>query len=97
MPRIFIDGRPFDARSDQTVMQVADANGIHIPRLCWHPQLSIAGNCRLCVVQVEDRSWVEISCNMPVAEGLRVHTDSALVRAHRKPDCRRRRGTAHGC
>ncbi|NLZ42292.1 MAG: 2Fe-2S iron-sulfur cluster binding domain-containing protein [Comamonadaceae bacterium] len=84
MPQIFIDGRPFEARGDQTVMQVADANGIHIPRLCWHPQLSIAGNCRLCVVQVEDRSWVEISCNMPVAEGLSVRTDSELVRAHRK-------------
>jgi NADH-quinone oxidoreductase subunit G len=84
MPQIFIDGRPFDARKDQTVMQVADENGVHIPRLCWHPKLSIAGNCRICVVQVEGRSWVEISCNMPVTEGLRVLTDSELVRAHRK-------------
>ena len=70
MPQIFIDGQPFDARTDQTVMQVADANGIYIPRLCWHPKLSIAGNCRLCVVQVEGRSWVEISCNMPVSENI---------------------------
>lgn len=84
MPQIFIDGQPFDARGDQTVMEVADENGIYIPRLCWHPQLSIAGNCRICVVQVEGRSWVEISCNMPVAEGLRVLTDTELVRAHRK-------------
>ena len=84
MPRIYIDGQPFDARTDQTVIQVADANGIYIPRLCWHPQLSIAGNCRLCVVQVEGRSWVEISCNMPVTEDLRVLTDTELVRAHRK-------------
>ena len=84
MPRIYIDGQPFEARTDQTVIQVADANGIYIPRLCWHPQLSIAGNCRLCVVQVEGRSWVEISCNMPVTEDLRVLTDTELVRAHRK-------------
>ena len=84
MPRIFIDGQPFDARTDQTVLQVADANGIYIPRLCWHPQLSVAGNCRLCVVQIEGRSWVEISCNMPVTEGLKVLTDTELVRAHRK-------------
>jgi NADH-quinone oxidoreductase subunit G len=84
MPRILIDGRPFEARTDQTVMQVADAHGIEIPRLCWHPALSIAGNCRLCVVQVEGRSWVEISCNMPVTEGLSVLTDTELVRAHRK-------------
>ena len=84
MPQIFIDGQPFQARTDQTVLQVADAHGIYIPRLCWHPQLSVAGNCRLCVVQVEGRSWVEISCNMPVSEGLRVLTDSALVREHRQ-------------
>jgi NADH-quinone oxidoreductase subunit G len=84
MPRIFIDGEPFDARTEQTVLQVADEHGIFIPRLCWHKGLSIAGNCRICVVQVEGRSWVEISCNMPVSEGLRVLTDTELVRAHRK-------------
>jgi NADH-quinone oxidoreductase subunit G len=84
MPQIFIDGQPFQAGIDQTVLQVADANGIYIPRLCWHPQLSIAGNCRLCVVQIEGRSWVEISCNMPVSEGLKVLTESPLVREHRK-------------
>jgi NADH-quinone oxidoreductase subunit G len=84
MPQIFIDGQPFEASIDQTVMQVADENGIYIPRLCWHPQLSVAGNCRICVVQVEGRSWVEISCNMPVTEGLKVLTDTELVRAHRK-------------
>jgi NADH-quinone oxidoreductase subunit G len=84
MPRIYIDGQPFEASLDQTVIQVADAHGIYIPRLCWHPQLSIAGNCRLCVVQVEGRSWVEISCNMPVSEDLKVLTDTELVRAHRK-------------
>ena len=84
MPQIFLDGQPFQARTDQTVLQVADEHGIFIPRLCWHPRLSIAGNCRICVVQVEGRSWVEISCNMPVSEGLRVLTDSPLVREHRK-------------
>jgi len=84
MPEIFINGQSIQAERDQTVMQVARANGITIPYLCWHPQLSIAGNCRLCVVQVEGRSWVEIACNMPVSEGLRVLTDSEPVRAYRK-------------
>ena len=77
MPQIFIDGQAFQARTDQTVLQAADEMGVYIPRLCWHPQLSVAGNCRICVVQIEGRSWVEISCNMPVSEGLRVLTDSA--------------------
>ena len=84
MPRIFIDGNPIEAESDQTVMQVAVANGIVIPYFCWHPQLSVAGNCRICAVQVEGRSWVEIACNMPVVEGLKVLTDSEPVREYRK-------------
>ena len=84
MPRIFIDGQAYVAGAEQTVMEVAVANGIVIPALCWHPRLSVAGNCRICAVQVEGRSWVEISCNMPVVEGLKVLTDSEIVRDYRK-------------
>ena len=84
MPEFFIDGRPIRAESGQTVLQAALAHGAEIPYFCYHPALSIAGNCRVCVVQVEGRSWVEIACNMPVTEGLRVLTDSDLVREHRK-------------
>ncbi len=84
MPEIFINGTAVQADASQTVMQAAQASGHFIPYFCWHPQLSVAGNCRICTIQVEGRSWVEIACNMPVAEGLRVLTDSDLVRAHRK-------------
>jgi NADH-quinone oxidoreductase subunit G len=84
MPRIYINGQALEARSDQTVMQVAQAHGIEIPAFCWHPKLSIAGNCRICAVQVEGRSWVEIACNMPVAEDLRILTDSEMVREYRR-------------
>ncbi|HEY5307941.1 MAG TPA: 2Fe-2S iron-sulfur cluster-binding protein, partial [Casimicrobiaceae bacterium] len=72
------------ADANQSVLQAALANGFYIPYFCWHKELSIAGNCRICTVQVEGRSWVEISCNMPVSEGLHVLTDSDLVREHRK-------------
>ncbi len=84
MPEIFINGQSVQAEANQTVMQAALANGYFIPYFCWHPQLSVAGNCRICCVQVEGRSWVEIACNMPVSEGLHILTDSDLVRAHRK-------------
>ncbi len=84
MPEIFINGQPVQAKAGETVLQAALANGFFIPYFCWHPSLSIAGNCRVCVVQVEGRSWVEIACNMPVTEGLKVLTDSELVREHRK-------------
>ena len=64
MPEIFINGQPVQAEANQTVLQAALANGFYIPYFCWHKELSIAGNCRICTVQVEGRSWVEISCNM---------------------------------
>ena len=84
MPEIFINGHPVQAADNSTVLEAARASGHFIPYFCWHPQLSVAGNCRICVVQVEGRSWVEIACNMPATEGLRVFTDSDLVKAHRK-------------
>jgi NADH-quinone oxidoreductase subunit G len=83
MPEIFINGQPYQAAADQTVLQVCLANGIYIPYFCWHPQLSVAGNCRICMVEEEGRG-VDIGCNMPVKAGMRVLTESEEVRAHRK-------------
>ena len=53
MPDFFINGQPVKAEKGQTVMQAAKAAGYFIPGFCWHPQLSVAGNCRICVVEVE--------------------------------------------
>ena len=90
MPEIFINGQSIEAREDQTVLQVALANGIFVPYFCWHPQLSVPGNCRICMVEVasegqaEGEGWLDIACNMPVTKGMRVFTDSTRVRARRK-------------
>jgi len=88
MPDFFINGQPVHAEKGQTVMQAALAAGFYIPYFCWHPHLSVAGNCRVCVVEVEGESggenWSEIACNMPVSEGMRVLTDSEGVRRLRK-------------
>jgi NADH-quinone oxidoreductase subunit G len=83
MPEIFINGQAIQAEKGQTVLQVALANGLFIPYFCWHPALSVAGNCRICAVEVEGRD-LDIACNMPVSEGLRVLTDSEAVRTWRK-------------
>jgi len=83
MPEIFINGQAIQAEADQTVMQVAQANGHFIPYFCWHPQLSVVGNCRMCLVEVEGRG-LDIACNMPVSAGMKVFTDSDEVKAHRK-------------
>ncbi len=86
MPRLTIDGREIEAEAGKTVMEAATGAGIFIPYFCWHPHLSIHGNCRICVVGVEDKGgeWIEIACNMPVAEGMVVHTNSEGVRKRRK-------------
>jgi len=86
MPRLTIDGREIEAPAGQTVMEAAKEAGIFIPYFCWHPELSVPGNCRICVVGVEDKGgeWVDIACNMPVAEGMVVYTNSEKVRERRK-------------
>jgi len=88
MPDFFINGQPVHAERGQTVLQAALAAGFYIPYFCWHPNLSVAGNCRVCVVEVEGEggggSWSDIACNMPVTEGMRVLTDSEPVREQRK-------------
>lgn len=86
MPEFFINGQPVQATDDQTVMQAARANGHFIPYFCWHPQLSVPGNCRICTVEVEAEGggWLDIACNMPVTPGMRVLTDSERVRTRRK-------------
>ncbi len=88
MPEIFINGQAVQAADKQTVMQAALANGFFIPYFCWHPNLSVHGNCRICVVEVEgdggSGGWLEIACNMPVSKGMRILTDSERVKARRK-------------
>ncbi len=86
MPRLTIDGREIEAKAGQTVMEAAREHGIFIPYFCWHPNLSVPGNCRICVVGVEDKGgeWLDIACNMPVSEGMVVFTASEKVKARRK-------------
>ena len=83
MPVIYINGEAVDTGEHRTVLQVALANGFYVPHFCWHPELSIVGNCRVCVVEQEGRG-VNIACNMPVVDGMRIQTESEPVLAQRK-------------
>ena len=83
MPEIFINGQSVQAELHRTCL-TPHSRRASLPYFCWHPELSIAGNRRVCAVQVEGRSWVEIACNMPATEGLRVQTDTELVNEYRK-------------
>ena len=76
LSRLTIDGREITVAEGTTVIQAAEQLGIFIPRYCYHPGLSIAGNCRICLVDVEKSPKLEISCSLAVREGMVVHTKS---------------------
>jgi len=76
MPKVTIDGKEFEAQAGQTVIQVALENGIDIPHFCWHPALTVAGNCRMCLVDVEKIPKPSIACATTVSEGMVVHTQN---------------------
>ena len=76
MPSLSIDGREIGVPEGTTVIQAAEKMGIFIPRYCYHPGLSIAGNCRICLVDVENLSKLQIACNLPVTEGMVIHTSN---------------------
>jgi len=79
MATISIDDKQIEVEGRPTIMQVALANGIPIPQFCWHPRLSIAGNCRICLVEVEKMPKLAISCQTTVSDGMVVKTKSDKV------------------
>ena len=85
MPKLTIDGIEVDVAPGSTVLQACEAAGIEVPRFCYHDRLSIAGNCRMCLVEIEKTPPKPISsCTYPAAEGMVVHTDTPMVRNGRK-------------
>jgi len=75
-----IDGKTVQVPAGSTVMDAANELGIHIPHFCWHKKLSIAANCRMCLVQVEKAPKPLPACATPVANGQRVFTHSDFAR-----------------
>lgn len=79
MAKITIDGKIYEAESNLTVIQAARLHGIHIPYFCWHPRLSVAGNCRICLVEIEKMPKLMIACATQVLDGMVVKTKSDRV------------------
>jgi NADH-quinone oxidoreductase subunit G len=73
---IEINGVALTARKGQMIIQAADAAGITIPRFCYHEKLSVAANCRMCLVEVEKMPKTVPACATPLAEGMKVFTKS---------------------
>lgn len=81
---LFIDGKPVRAAEGETVLEVAQREGIHIPALCHLPGLPAWGACRLCLVEVEGMEKLQTACTTWVAQGMVVKTDTPRVRARRQ-------------
>ncbi len=85
MPKVTVDGREIEVPNGATVLQACELAGKEIPRFCYHERLSIAGNCRMCLVEVKPGPpKPQASCALPAAEGQEIRTDSAMVTAARE-------------
>jgi NADH-quinone oxidoreductase subunit G len=85
MAKVTVDGIEVEVPNGSSVLQACEAAGKEIPRFCYHERLSIAGNCRMCLVEIEKAPPKPISsCTYPVADGMVVHTDSPMVRNGRR-------------
>jgi NADH-quinone oxidoreductase subunit G len=80
MPKLTVDGRETEVRHGATVMEAANGLGIYIPHFCYHKKLSIAANCRMCLVQIEKAPKPQPACATPVTDGMKVFTRSDYAR-----------------
>jgi NADH-quinone oxidoreductase subunit G len=80
MPKLEIDGRQVEVAQGATVMDAAAKLGIYVPHFCYHKKLSIAANCRMCLVEVEKAPKPMPACATPVTDGMKVRTGSPLAK-----------------
>jgi NADH-quinone oxidoreductase subunit G len=84
MPKVTVDGLELEVAPGSTVLQACEAAGREIPVFCFHQRLNIAGNCRMCLVEIEKSPKPVASCAMPAGEGMVIKTDTPLVHKARK-------------
>ncbi|CAL8406913.1 unnamed protein product [Arctogadus glacialis] len=84
MVEVFVDGKPVEVEAGTTVLQACEKVGIQIPRFCYHERLSVAGNCRMCLVEIEKAPKPVAACAMPVMKGWNILTNSDKTRKARE-------------
>lgn len=85
MVKVIVDGIPVDVPNGSSVLQACEIAGKEIPRFCYHDKLSVAGNCRMCMVEVVgSRKPLVSSCSQPAMNGMQIATDTEMVRAARR-------------
>ncbi|XP_010271237.1 PREDICTED: NADH dehydrogenase [ubiquinone] iron-sulfur protein 1, mitochondrial [Nelumbo nucifera] len=81
---VFVDGYPVKIPKGFTVLQACEVAGVDIPRFCYHSRLSVAGNCRMCLVEVEKSPKPVASCAMPALPGMKIKTDTPVAKKARE-------------
>ena len=76
MPKLTVNGIEVEVEPGATLLQACEAAGAEIPRFCYHERLSVAGNCRMCLVEMERAPKPVASCAMPAGDGMVISTDS---------------------
>ena len=84
MPKLTVDGIEVEVPAWSSVLQACEAAGAEVPRFCYNDRLSVAGNCRMCLVEMEKAPKPVASCAMPAGEGMVIHTDTPKVEKARK-------------
>jgi len=84
MPKVTVDGLEIEVPQGATVLQACEMAGKEIPRFCYHERLSIAGNCRMCLVEVAPGPKPQASCALPATEGQIIRTDTLMVKKARE-------------
>ncbi len=79
MPKLTIDSKVVEAPEGMNLIEAASLAGAEVPHYCYHPRLSVAGNCRVCMVEIEKQPKLQIACNTKVTEGMVVQTRSPRV------------------
>ena len=84
MPKLKVNNKEIEFKNGMTVLQACEIAGAEIPRFCYHERLSIAGNCRMCLVEMEKSSKPIASCALPATEGMNIKTNTEMVEKARK-------------
>ena len=84
MPRLTIDDHEIEVPAGTNLIEAAVRVGVEVPHYCYHPALSIAGQCRLCMVEIEKNPRPQVACNTVATDGMVVHTETPAVLDLRK-------------
>jgi len=84
MIEVMIDGNPVQIESGSSILQACESVGINVPRFCFHERLSVAGNCRMCLVEIEKSPKPVASCAYPTMPGMKIFTSSPMVKKARE-------------